>query len=136
MVVLTTVRETVVGMNRDCFLPNRVPLRPQPDIQTNFESRNGLRGRPYVAQEHVGDCSVAQPAASGNVSLAEVVVVHESVQVRAKLLCPHVRAISDVGVNWPVLVKSSWRVGTLGHTATVFGDGRVAGPVEASGVTA
>lgn len=38
MVVLATARETVVGMNRDCFLPNRVPLRPQSVFQADFGS--------------------------------------------------------------------------------------------------
>lgn len=136
MVVLATDRETVVGMNRDCFLPNRVPLRPQSVFQTDFESRDGLCGRPDVAQEHVGDRSVAQAAATGNLSLAEVIVVHEAVQVRAKVLGPHVRTISDAGVNWPVLVKSPWRVCALGHVDTVFGEGHSFGSVATSGVPA
>ena len=136
MVVLATDRGTVVGMNRDCFLPNRVPLRPQSVFQTDFESRDGLRGRPDVAQEYVGDRAVAQAAATGNLSLTEVIVVHEAVQFRAKVLGPHVRTIGDAIVNWPVLVKSPWRVCALGHADTAFDEGYSFGSVATSGVPA
>lgn len=78
----------------------------------------------------------SEPAATGNLSLAEAVVVHEAVQIRTKLLGPHVRTISDAGVNWPVLVQSPWRVCALGHVDTVFGEGHSLGSAATSGVSA